>query len=791
MVTRLSLLDRKLVRDLWHLRGQVAAISLVVACGVAVVVTTRTSYTSLGASRAAYYRDYRFADVFAHLKRAPEAVAGRVAAVPGVSAIDTRVVTAVTLDVPGLAEPASGRLISVPAAGRPRLNDVHLRRGRWIEADRPDEAIVSEAFATANHLELGATLGAVINGRWQRLRVVGVGISPEYVYEIGEAQLFPDSRRFGVLWMNRAVLAAAFDMTGAFNDVSLRLAPGASEADVITRVNRILAPYGGLDAYGRADQVSARFLNDELNQNRVSGTLVPAIFLGVAAFLLNIVLTRLVGIEREQIGVLKAFGYENRTVALHYLKLALVALALGTALGIGLGLWFAERVNLNYSRFYRFPVFVFRLDWAAVALAVGVTLLAALAGATGAVRRVVQLPPATAMQAAAPPRFRPGLLERLGLHRLLSPPTRIMARDLERRPLRSVLSMTGIAFAAAILIVGRYFVDAMWTIADVQFNRVQREEFTVAFNRPRQPDAVFAARALPGVLSAEGFRTVPARVSNGHRSRRVPVLGLEPESEMHRLVGTGWRPVRLAPGGLVLTAKLGDILGVRAGDSVSVEVLEGSRPRRDVVVEGFVDELVGLTGYMDRRSLASLLGEDQTVSGVFLRTDARDLAALNARLKALPAVAGVADRRSSLGSFETTLAQSIGIVTVVFVGFAAALAVATVYNAARLSLSERARELASLRVLGFTRWEVARMLLSEQAVLTLLGTGAGLAIGYGLCALFSDLYQWEVFRLPLVVSPATYLNAALVVLAAAAVSALLIRRRLNRLNLVEVLKTRE
>lgn len=787
----LSLLDRKLVRDLWHLRGQIAAISLVVACGVAVVVTTRTSYTSLGASRAAYYRDYAFADVFAHLKRAPEAVAARLAAVPGVAVVDTRVVTAVTLDVPGLAEPASGRLISLPERGRPRLNDVHLRRGRWIEPGRSDEVIASEAFSTANHLELGTTLGAVINGRWQRLRIVGIGISPEYVYEIGEAQLFPDSRRFGVLWMSRAALAPAYDMTGAFNDVAMRLAPDASESDVITRVDRILAPYGGLDAYGRADQVSARFLNDELNQNRVSGTLVPAIFLGVAAFLLNVVLNRLVGIEREQIGVLKAFGYENRTIALHYLKLALVALALGTLLGTGLGLWFAERVNLNYARFYRFPAFVFRLDWAAVGLAVGVTLLAALAGAAGAVRRVVQLPPAAAMQAAPPPRFRPGLLERVGLHRLLSPPTRIIARDLERRPLRSVLSITGIAFAAAILIVGRYFVDAIWTIADVQFNLVQREELTVAFNQPRPPDAVFAARALPGVLKAEGFRTVPARVTNGHHSRRVPVFGLEPGSEMHRLVGAGWKPVQLAPGGIVLTAKLGEVLGVRVGDSVSVEVLEGKRPRRSVVVEGFVDELVGLTGYMDRATLAAFLGEDRNVSGVFLRTDPRAVPALHARLKALPAVAGVADRRSSLRSFEATLAQSIGIVTVVFVGFAAALAVATVYNSARLSLSERARELASLRVLGFTRWEVTRMLLSEQAVLTLLGTGAGMAVGYGACALFSNLYQWEVFRLPLIVSTSTYLNAAGIVCAAAAASALLVRRRLNRLDLVEVLKTRE
>ena len=234
MVIRLHPLDRKLVRDLWHLRGQLAAIGLVVACGVAVVVTTRTSYSSLLASREAYFREYRFADVFAHLSRAPEGVARHLALIPGVADLETRVVTAVNLDVPGLAEPAAGRLVGLPARGRPRLNGVHLRRGRWIEATHPDEVIVSESFADANALEPGSSIGAVIHGRWQRLRIVGVGISPEYVYEIGEGQLFPDSRRFGVLWMGRDALAPAYDMVGnahARYGIVISIAPSVVASD--------------------------------------------------------------------------------------------------------------------------------------------------------------------------------------------------------------------------------------------------------------------------------------------------------------------------------------------------------------------------------------------------------------------------------------------------------------------------------------------------------------------------------------------------------------------------------
>ena len=791
MVNRLKCLDRKLVRDLWHLRAQVAAIGVVVACGVATVVTTRTSYTSLLVSRATYYTRYRFADVFVHLKRAPESASGALAAIPGVATVETRLVSAVTLDVPGLAEPATGRLVSLPEHRRPALNDLHLRRGRWLEAGRRDEVIASEAFAAANGLEVGDSLGAVINGRWERLRVVGIGISPEYVYEIGEGGLFPDNRRFGVLWMSREAMEPAFDMVGAFNDASLRLERGASLPDVIARIDRALERYGGLGAYGRDDQVSARFLKDEIAQNRVSGTVVPAIFLGIAAFLLNVVLGRLVSTEREQIAVLKAFGYSDWAVGWHYLKFAFVALLIGAAVGVGVGLRFAALTNATYAEYYRFPEFVFRLDWIAVGLAMLVTVVAAALGAAGAVRRVVRLAPAAAMQPEPPPRFQGGFFERLGVDRLLAVPGRIIARSLERRPLKAMVSVLGIAFAVAILIVGRFFIDAILRIADVQFRQVQRENLMVAFNAPRSSAVRFELGRLPGVLRVETYRSVPARLRAGHRSRRAAVLGLEGSGDLRRLVGRDYAVTPVPPEGVVLTAKLGEILRVGPADTLTVEVLEGARPVRRVVITGVVDELLGLSAYMDEHALNRLMAEGNTLSGAFLAVDPDAAPALYERLKRLPRVAGVASRDAALASFEATLARSIGVMTTILVGFAGALAVAMVYNAARIALSERGRELASLRVLGFSRGEVAVMLLGEQAVLALAGIGVGLGLGYGFCVLLAGLYQWELFRIPLFVSGQTYGFAIAVIVVAAAGSGLLVRRRLDRLDLVAVLKTRE
>src|SRR5512146_1041292 len=281
----MGVLDRKILRDVVHLRGQFVAVGLVVACGVASYVSMVSTYRSLLLSQSAYYATYRFGNIFVQLKRAPASVAARIAQISGVSAVQTRVVRDVILDIPGLSEPATGRLVSIPDRQTPILNDLFLRQGRYTSVGRSEEIIASEAFASANDLKLGDHISAVINGRWKSLVIVGIALSPEYVYEVRSAAEFTrDNRRFGVLWMGYEALASSFNMEGAFNDVSLTLSSRTSEEEVIARLDRILAPYGGTGASGREEQVSHRFLSDEISQNRITGTALPAIFLAVAAF---------------------------------------------------------------------------------------------------------------------------------------------------------------------------------------------------------------------------------------------------------------------------------------------------------------------------------------------------------------------------------------------------------------------------------------------------------------------------------------------------------------------------
>jgi putative ABC transport system permease protein len=766
------------------------AVALVVTCGVAMFVTLRSMHSYLLGTQTSYYEQYRFADVFAQLKRAPLSTAAKIAALPGVTAVEPRIVVDVLVDVPGLPEPATGRLISIPRNRRPALNQLHLRRGRWL-AGR-DEVLVSEAFARANALEIGDTLGAVIHGRWQRLRIVGLALSPEYIYEIrGVGDIFPDNRRFGVMWMGYDQLAAAFDLEGAFNDVSLTLARGASEPAVLARLDRLLARWGGVGAYGREDHVSHRFLTDEITETQVTSVTIPAIFLGVTAFLLHIVMSRLVATQRDQIAVLKAFGYGNAAIGRHYVKLALAPVLVGSAAGAAFGLWFAVELAQVYARFYQFPVLRYEPQPGIVALAVAIAGGAALFGAWDAARRAMALPPAEAMRPEAPARIQVGWLERLAGRRLAAPATRILLRNLERRPWKAVLSVVGIALAASIVVLGWYMFDAIEFMKNVQFRTVQREDVTVVLREPSSAGARYALARLPGVLRAEPFRFVAVRFRHGHRTYRSALQGIDPRGELRQIIDRDVRRHELPAEGVLLTAHLAEKLAVRPGDTLTIEVMEGARPVRQVKVAGVVDEMLGMSAYLELPALNRLMQEGGTISGAYLTVDPREREGLYVRLKRLPAVTGVGVRDVSLRGFETTVAESFWISISTLITFACIIAFGVIYNGARIALSERGRELASLRILGFSRGEVATMLLGEQALLTLLAIPLGAAFGFGVCALLALRFESDLFRLPLVVSAQTYLFAFLTVAASAVASGLAVRRRLDRLDLVQVLKTRE
>jgi putative ABC transport system permease protein len=786
-------LDRKLLRDLWHLRGQVLAIAAVIMGGVATLVMSLSTYDSLVTTRDRFYAEYRLAHVFASLKRAPEPVAERLRALAGVEQVETRVTAGVKLEVQGFSDPITGLLISVPDRGEPLLNALHLKRGRTVQPDSGDEVVLSDSFADAHRFEPGDRLAAIINGKRKALTVVGVAVSPEYVYQIAPGAMFPDFKRYGVLWAGRNTIAAAYDMQGAFNDVSLALARDADVRDVIDRVDAILDAFGGTGSIARADQLSNRFLVEELKQLQTMATLFPAIFLGVAAFLLDVVVSRLIALQREQIAILKAFGYANLAVGAHYVKLVMLIVLFGVAGGVALGAWFGQGLSNVYTETtFRFPYLDYGLRLDLVLLALAISSIAAVSGTLFSVYRAARLTPAEGMRPETPTVYRATFIERIGLQRWFAAPSRMILRHVERRPLKSLLTVLGIACACGLMMVGNYQRGAIDFMVDVQFRLSAREDLSVTFIEPTSAKALHELAALPGVRYVEGFRDVPSVLRFRNYRYRSAMYGIAPEGRLHRSLDRSLQPIVVPYGGVVLTDHLADnILHVQVGDVLTVELLEGDRRTVQVPVLGITRQFLGVSAYMQQDSLNALLREGDVVSGAYLAIEPGAEEAVYAKLHARPRVLGMVANAAAVRSFYATIGEFVLFYNLVATLLAGSIAFGVVYNSARIALSERGRELASLRVLGFTRGEIAYILLGELALLALAAIPVGIVIGIGLVGVLVLAFESDLYRLPMVLAPENIALGAAVVMTSSLLSGMILWRRLGKLDLVAVLKTRE
>ncbi|MBC8126168.1 MAG: ABC transporter permease [Gloeobacteraceae cyanobacterium ES-bin-144] len=785
-------LDKKLLRDLGGMKGQVLAVSLVMACGLAMMIMTRSLILTLEATRAAYYQQNALADVFVTLKRAPLDIAERIAALPGVAVVETRVVVDVTLDLPGLTEPATGHIISLPEDGGPqKLNRVFLRTGRFPRPDERREVVLGESFAKENGLQPGDSLVAVINGRRETLKICGIGLSPEFVFEARAGETLPDHKRFSVIWMNYRALAVAYNMDGAFNDVCIDLAPGAAAAPVIEEADRLLATYGSGGGYTRKEQASAQRIDDELRVLYSLSVAYPLVFLSVAAFMVNAVLARIVRLQREQIAQMKALGYSSRQVGGHYLKFVFVIGILGTIIGGVSGYRLGEGLLDLYTEFFRFPKLEFQMDYSALGLALVISLGASVLGVLSVVWQAVKLPPAEAMRPEPPADFKPSFFERIGLTNLFSPTFRMALRNIERRPWQAVFTICGLALATGLMVLPGAMSDSIDHLLTFQWNSQQRQDVAVFLTEPASGKGFHDLEHLPGVIRAEPIRSVPARLKFGHHQRKLSVTGISPGADLNRLLDEREQAITMPEDGLLMSEKLAEILGAKVGDEVQVDVLDGRRPTVNVPIRGLVTDFAGIAAYMDIQALRRVLKEGDTVNGAYLTVDHKLWESFMRAVKDTPRAAFLMVKRDQLSSFRKTTGNNIGIIRKLYFILAVIVAFGVVYNSARIALSERSRELATLRVVGFSLPEVRGVLVGELAVLVLLALPFGLVFGRGLAIFIMSSFSTETVRLPILINSSTYSIAILVVLTAAVCSFTLVSRMLAKLDLVGVLKARD
>ena len=785
----LPILERKLMRELRQIAGQAAAIVLVVSCAVATAAMSFGVLRSLDQARAQYYERCRFAHLFVSLQRAPEAAGEAIRRLPGVAGVQTRLAADVAIGLADTEEPIAARLLSLPERGEPEVNAMVLRQGRFVRASDASEAVVSERFAAAHGLAPGERLSVLVGGRSRELVVVGVALSPEYVYALGPGMIAPDDRRFGVLWTGRRLLESALGASGEFNDLSVRVKASASLNDVSRQIEALLEPYGAADIHGRERQPSHAFLSAMFHQIAGVGRIAPAIFLLVAAFLVHTVLGRLIETQRQHIGLFKALGIGEAAIGWHYLELVLVLGVIGIALGLAAGTILGQGLTRLYAEFFHFPFLSFEHDPPSVLAACAVSITAMAAGALRSLRAVSRLSPAVALAPPAPPGYGRTGFDRLAPRGAAGGTMRMVLRHLGRFPQRAVLTVSGLALAVALQISMLFSFDALDRMIGF-YARAETRDFAVLFARPLPYVAAEEVARWPGVLKAEGWRMLPARLASGSEARVVNVTGLAHSAMLRTLLDPELAPVPVPRQGLALPRKLASLLRVGVGDSVTLQPI-GSRAPVELPVARVIEQYIGLDAYMELDALNALMPGEPAISGADLAIDPRRRAEFLRGLRDNGAVAGVSERSAVLASFRNTMLRTLTLIVSFFVAFAGLAAFGIAFSGARITLSEREREFAILASLGFGAAEVGRILALETAILLALALPLGSLLGRALAWLIVQRLDTELYRVPLVVGAHTVAIAVLVVVAAALLSTWSVARHLRRMDLPAVLNARQ
>jgi putative ABC transport system permease protein len=778
------ILDRKLVRDLWSFRGHALGIVLVLACAAATVSMSFSVQRSLDDTREDYYRHYGFADLFVSVAGTPLSLVTAIRRIPGVAAAAPRIVGYGAISVDGFGEPVTGRLVSLPEADNPPVNALVLRQGRWPAPDHREEVLVNEAFAAAHGLRPGGRLTLTVGGLRRDVTIAGVALSPEFIFALGPGQIVPDDRRFGIVWMAEPELAAAVGLTGRFNDLAVRLGPATSAASVIEPLARLLASHGSADIHDRNRQFSHAFVSSQLEVLGAIGLLVPAIFLGVALLLLHASMLRIVELQRAEIGIAKALGFDDRTIGWHYVKFALVlagaALVLGPPVGIALG----YGVTAIYAEFFHFPFLRYGPDYLAIAAVIVVLGCAAALAALHPAARAAALAPAAAMRPAGPVTYRRIAGKRPARHGTWLPV--MVLRQLGRRPLRPLLTMLAVAFAMGLQIATLFSFDALDEIVDVFYARAQRQDATIVF-AGRLPDTVLAdVSGWPGVRTVEGRLDVPARLAVGGTSRQAVLTGLPAGSTLQRLLDPALAPTPIPGEGIALSRRLATRLKIGVGDRVTISPVAGRS--FELPVAALVEQYIGMGAYMELGALDRLLGDGSMVSGADVKLTAGDASGFLGALRNASLVAGYVPRTATVTAFRETMARTLTIIVSAFVAFAAIAAFAIVDATVRVVLSERIRELAVMRALGFGQGTVVLLLAGELGAAVLLALPVGALVGPGLGQLIVWNLDNDLFHVPLVVGWRSYAIAGATVLAATALSFALAARRLRDVDVPATLR---
>jgi len=792
----MPVLLKKLLRTIWKTKGQFIAMVAIVTIGISIYISVTTAYLNLTGSQHKFYRDNNFAEHYFHLGRAPEEIIHRIAELPGVDLVSGRI----QKDVPVFKdnnERATARVTGYSLPLGKEVNGLQVTSGRLFEEHSVGggiEILVDPGYAEANGIAEGDAVVIGAEGRKVTLRVTGTAISPEFVYAVKDLTSFaPEPKSFGVIMISEHQAQQIFHLNGQINQVLVTFKPGADRAEIVGKIKDMLEPYGVLTDYPQKDQLSHALLEGELDGLRVMSVFMPVLFLGIAAAIQFVLLGRMIKNQRLQIGIMKALGYSSTAVIMYYTSYALLITMLGALIGIVLGVYFASYFSDLYGMFFRLPQAIGAINIRAVINSVLLGIFVGGGAGILASRRVLKIQPAESMRPEPPKKSGAILLERFSFFwKRLSASWRMSLRSVMRNKVRFGLVVMGVIGAVSMLLLSVFMNDAVDYMIDIHYYKQTRHDYLIRFTGLVKEHELLNLARLDGVYLAEPLLELPVKIHYNGKAEDDLIKGLDPLTKLKAVYDAAGREIPLPEEGIVISNVSAKKLGVAVGDVVTVESLLGQGPSHltQVKVVGINTILIGSESYSSLHQANKLIREGGLISAAMLKTDPGLQAALEDTMNDMTGIASILSRQKELGNFNELMGSMIYMMGIM-VFFALALGFVIVYNASVMSFNERLREMASLRVVGFTRGEISGLLFKETALQSLLGIALGLPLGNMMINSYIASMSTDLYTMPIIIYPSTYFYTAAGGVLFVMIGHFFAVRGVKKLDLVEVLKSRE
>ena len=756
--------------------------------GILMYTALSIAAAGLEASALSFYRVNRLADTYGYVQSMPVSYTDTLRKIPGIAAVQSRYVTELRAEVPGAADTITLKLIASDPADETPLNLLNIE-GR-ANTDK-SELLVNPAFMQAHKLRAGDEILVISQGREFSMTVTGTAISPEYVYIVkNTSQMLPDEAGYGIAYITAEGMAMLTGHEGVANSIVLEREPGVTFDQVRTGLEDQLRPYGLKELYDKEDLMSYFFLELEMSSIAAMSTSLPMVFLFLAIVVLYLMLKRVIEQERTQIGTLKAFGYSNRRLIGHYLGYGMVTGITGGILGWVLG-YLLSRVYLEmFLQFFMLPRLAGGFDPGGIVRALSLSAGSGLLGAYAGVRSIIRLHPAEAMRAESPRSFRFDIINYIGIFRqFLSSRGNMSLRSISRNPVRSLFVVISIMFSFGIISLVGSFNGLIDKMIFAQLQDIQRYQVKLSLEQPlHYRQAVEEAWQLDSVSYAEGLLELPFRISSRHLHRDIVLTGVPDHSVLYHIADTNTGETYPPPtGSIILSNGLAGELQVRAGDRImlSSNLLPDDT---ELTVSAVIEQNMGSGSYTGLGFLSELTGHPEMANAIILNTD--DVGALKESVKSSSVITTIEDKEKTLSGYRAMMGMFTGVYAALEL-LGTLVAFAIIYNTATISLSERKREYATLRVLGLSVGEVAGIMNFEYAVLTVCGIVLGIPFTRLLNHAVNMMMDTDLFCMPSTLPVSAYLLGVSSCVLAIVFSGRSATGKIRRFDMVEVLKERE